>query len=380
MRISASLVLLLVLISLLSIHAFAVKSAPPSVAQVGALARVEESAESRQAVSPKPGGHTTPISANRLYKTRAAGFRLWASAASWTPVRTKATEKFDVALDHVADNVQAVVITQSGTAPASSLADLALKSAKRSDPNSMLAAVENRVINGHELVCVTYESTLDGEHMTFYGDLYSDDQGTIEVIGMAPRDLFPIYRAELTELLNGLEVLPQGSGAAEALPGPQSTNPEDMVDINPRVLRRGKKQAPTGLPQGVPPQSTAIGGNVNTSEAGLGVGPGSISGVANNVDSRAVPINRVRPNYTEDARRNRVEGTVRLRALVGADGSASDVRILYHLPDGLDEEAILAVKQLRFKPGMKDNQAVTSWVTMEVDFFICAHCGVPRPK
>jgi TonB family protein len=50
------------------------------------------------------------------------------------------------------------------------------------------------------------------------------------------------------------------------------------------------------------------------------------------------------------------------------DGSVKDVRLASHLPDGLDEEAILAVKQLRFQPASKSGQPVSSWVTLDVEF------------
>jgi TonB family protein len=374
-------------------------------------------------------------------------------------VRTRATEKFDVALDHVTDNMQVVVITQSGSALLSSLADFALQNARKSDPNSMITAVENRVVNRHELVCVTYESTLKAGPMTFYGYLYSEDQGTVEVIAMAPSDFFQNYRAELTELLNGLEILPAGTPLTEALTGPQAAGPEDMVEIDPSVLRQPKKPALTGLPQGVSPpalvaqqvngagasqsqevpvEAVHIGGNRRIPESAVrtwittregdpynpatldrdvraiyaqgyfqdvkvfaedgtrggkivtfevvelnGAGSGSSvpgAGRGNSSDGRPVPLNKPRPNYTEDARRARVEGIVRIRALVGANGSVRDVRLLTHLPDGLDEEAILAVKQMQFKPAMKDNEPVAFWVTIEVEFNMCGNCVPARPK
>jgi protein TonB len=89
---------------------------------------------------------------------------------------------------------------------------------------------------------------------------------------------------------------------------------------------------------------------------------------AQDVDTRPFPLNRPRPNYTEDARKHKVQGVVRARALIGPDGLVKDVRLVTHLPDGLDEEAVAAVKQMRFRPATKDGQPVNFWVALEVEF------------
>jgi TonB family protein len=59
---------------------------------------------------------------------------------------------------------------------------------------------------------------------------------------------------------------------------------------------------------------------------------------------------------------------IRTQALVGPDGLVKDVRLVTHLPDGLDEEAIVAVKQMRFRPATTKGQPVNFWVTLEVEF------------
>jgi TonB family protein len=86
------------------------------------------------------------------------------------------------------------------------------------------------------------------------------------------------------------------------------------------------------------------------------------------VDSRPIALNSLRPNYTEGARRNKVNGTCRLRLLVGADGSVKRVNIVTPLPDHLTEEAIKASFQIKFSPAMKSGQPVAFWTTLEVDF------------
>jgi protein TonB len=92
------------------------------------------------------------------------------------------------------------------------------------------------------------------------------------------------------------------------------------------------------------------------------------SNIARSVDSRPVLLNRVHPSYTEEARRNRVEGVVRLRILVDETGKAKQVRVSHGLPDGLNEEAVEAAYKMQFKPAMKDGKAVAFYITIEITF------------
>ncbi|MCI0489949.1 MAG: TonB family protein [Blastocatellia bacterium] len=86
------------------------------------------------------------------------------------------------------------------------------------------------------------------------------------------------------------------------------------------------------------------------------------------VDSRPIPLNRPRPNYTQKARANETQGIVLANVLVGIDGRVKSVKILRHLPDWLDFEAMRALFQVKFKPAMKDGQAVAFWQKVEIEF------------
>ena len=86
------------------------------------------------------------------------------------------------------------------------------------------------------------------------------------------------------------------------------------------------------------------------------------------IDTRPMALNRPRPEYTTLARKNGVQGIIRVRALIGVDGKVKDVRLLGHLADGLDNEAVKAVRKMRFKPATKAGQNVEVWQVLEVEF------------
>ena len=77
-----------------------------------------------------------------------------------------------------------------------------------------------------------------------------------------------------------------------------------------------------------------------------------------------------KPGYTDDAMRNRVEGSIIMEIVVQTDGTVGEVRVVRSLDKkyGLDEEAVKAVKQWRFAPGKKDDVPVPVLVDVEMTF------------
>jgi protein TonB len=80
-------------------------------------------------------------------------------------------------------------------------------------------------------------------------------------------------------------------------------------------------------------------------------------------------IRDVKPHYTSEAMRAKIQGAVLLQGTVGTDGTVRDIRVVRSLdPSGLDVETIKAFSQWRFQPGMRDGQVVPVVVTMKMDF------------
>jgi TonB family protein len=78
-----------------------------------------------------------------------------------------------------------------------------------------------------------------------------------------------------------------------------------------------------------------------------------------------------------DVMKTRVQGLVELEFVVLADGAVGDVKVVKSLHPGLDQEAVKAVKQWRFKPGTKDGQPVAVLVAAEMTFTLGKRSGQP---
>lgn len=190
---------------------------------------------------------------------------------------------------------------------------------------------------------------------------------------------------------------PGGGGGGRPAPKPEA--PPKKAELIPQKTQVQPMQKPADVPDlNIPiqtPQATATipgaladtsgmsipGGGTGTgigTGKGNGVGPGEGGGfgggyyqVGNGVTS-PVLIKEVKPNYTGDAMRAKLQGTVEMEAVVKPDGTIDpkSLHITRSLDStfGLDDEAKKAVIQWRFRPGMRQGQPVAVQILVELSF------------
>jgi TonB family protein len=114
------------------------------------------------------------------------------------------------------------------------------------------------------------------------------------------------------------------------------------------------------------------GGDYHEGGGGAGGGGGgtdynkTFSG--KDVSSKARVLSKPEPQYTEEARKNQVTGTVVLRAVFTSGGQVTNIRAVSGLPYGLTERAIAAARQIKFIPATKDGHTVSMYIQLEYNF------------
>lgn len=155
------------------------------------------------------------------------------------------------------------------------------------------------------------------------------------------------------------------------IPPPPSLNAPVMTAPNALLSASGMSIGAIDVPQGGGGKGTGMG----TGE-GSGLGPGTGGGFGggayhpgNGVES-PIRIREVKPQYTPEAMRAKIQGTVELEAVIGTDGKVSDVRVIRSLDKvfGLDEQARKAVSATPFIPCKKQGQPVPCVVVFELQF------------
>ena len=130
---------------------------------------------------------------------------------------------------------------------------------------------------------------------------------------------------------------------------------------------------------GAASNGTGFGGGIGSGNgggvgSGVGVGSGGSFGggvyrIGGGVSSPSI-LHKVEPEYSEEARKAKWQGTVELSVIVDQSGHPRDIKVAQSLGLGLDQKAIEAVEKWLFKPGMKDGKPVAVFATIQVTFHL----------
>jgi protein TonB len=151
---------------------------------------------------------------------------------------------------------------------------------------------------------------------------------------------------------------------------PQLQLPQLGVLGDPLSGVLGPTSSGTGSGGGI---GSGSGGGVGSGR-GPGVGPGEGGGIGGGVYRVGGGVSAPRtifapdPEYSEEARKAKYQGTVVLWMIVGPDGRPHNIRISRSVGMGLDEKAIEAVRTWRFEPALKDGRPVSVQINVEVSF------------
>ena len=156
---------------------------------------------------------------------------------------------------------------------------------------------------------------------------------------------------------------------------PSIIAPDDVPNIVSKDM--GDPMSNLGIPSNGVGQFGGIGSGTGGgvgSGRGPGVGPGEGGGFGGGAYrigegvSAPILLSKVEPEYSEEARKAKWQGTVVLRLVVDDKGRPNSLQVVRSLGLGLDQKAIEAVSKWLFKPGMKDGKAVAVVATVEVNF------------
>jgi TonB family protein len=152
-------------------------------------------------------------------------------------------------------------------------------------------------------------------------------------------------------------------------------------DIHLAIPQTGSLGDPLSSIVGPPSSGTGSGGGIGSgsgggvgSGRGPGVGPGWGGGIGGGPYRVGGGVSAPRliygpdPEFSDEARKAKYQGTVVVWVVVGPDGRPHDIRIQRSLGMGLDEKALEAIRQWKFEPGRKDGVPVAVLINIEVNF------------
>jgi periplasmic protein TonB len=164
-------------------------------------------------------------------------------------------------------------------------------------------------------------------------------------------------------------------------------DPLEKLTLSAKLLASAENSSQgiidTGPPTPTPSQGSGTGGGAGTG-TGTGIGQGSGSGLGagtgggtgggfyrpGNGVTPPVALFVPKPQYTAEAMRARIQGTVWVECVVQTNGACSDMKVTRSLDQtfGLDQEALKAARQFKFRPGVRMGEPVAVLVTIELSF------------
>jgi periplasmic protein TonB len=171
-------------------------------------------------------------------------------------------------------------------------------------------------------------------------------------------------------------------------PPPEEVKPLEELTIPAKPLEAAEQPLAGVVTAEAPPAPTASQGSGSGGGAGTGTGTGSGPGQGSGLgpgygggtgggayrpgSGVSVPrvVREVKPQYTADAMRAKVQGMVWVECIVMPDGSVGEARITKSLDNvfGLDQEALKAARQWKFVPGTRQGEPVPVIITIELTF------------
>lgn len=189
--------------------------------------------------------------------------------------------------------------------------------------------------------------------------------------------IVPPVKAPLPQV-HRLHMLPAQIAVVQKpkLPAEPGSNVNMQVKTNMPMI--GMPESPqVGLASQGPGAHSGFGAGMG---GGIGIGHGNGTGVGSGGGfgggvmsvgggvSAPIVIHSVEPEFTEEARKTNFQGTVSIQLVVDAQGNPQDVHVVRHLGMGLDQKAVAAVEQYKFRPAMYQGHPVAVQLVIEVDF------------
>jgi len=161
------------------------------------------------------------------------------------------------------------------------------------------------------------------------------------------------------------------SAPAQPAAQPQPTQPTTVPDQTP-VASTPTDDGPIAEGDAPPSNGPSTGNGPATGDGppGWGDGDGEIAQALDARMTRPETLFKVTPRYTERARIARRQGVVVVQATIDRSGHVTDVRLIKSLGLGLDESAMSAVQQWRFKPAVLAGRPVPVYFQLSVNFTI----------
>lgn len=158
--------------------------------------------------------HVKSSSATKRLPTPFGKFAMWIDPEKWTTVESQETGV--LTFENRSGDGYAKIITEKSSLPNDVLKGAVLGRMRKTDPNAEIVLEESRNVNGHTVLVLRIDATVQRVAVSYYGYFHGGTSGTIQVLTYTTKSLFDESSAGFTEFLNGLEIMDDDLTSAAA--------------------------------------------------------------------------------------------------------------------------------------------------------------------
>lgn len=139
-----------------------------------------------------------------LVKSSKMNIGVWIDPKVYSFSKVQGDEAQEFQFQLKGEDLYAMLITEKVEIPLETLRGIAIENAKLAAPDIKVVNEEYRTVNGLSVLMMQMEGTIQGIKFTYYGYYYSNENGTLQLLGYTGENLFNSYKDDIEKLINGL--------------------------------------------------------------------------------------------------------------------------------------------------------------------------------
>jgi hypothetical protein len=159
--------------------------------------------EEKKTIPVNPGKFEKGAKASFNLKSKVNGSSIAFDSGKWSFTKSGEGESAEYEFKMKDSDLMATMITERIEVQLDRMAEVALNNAKDAAPDAKLLSCEYRTVNGKKVLMAQITGTISGISFIYYSYYYSDDSGTTQLVTFTSQKLFPKYKQDAEDFLNG---------------------------------------------------------------------------------------------------------------------------------------------------------------------------------
>ena len=146
---------------------------------------------------------STPADSTSVYNAKRGNFFIKYNPSKWEILSTSLNQMAEASFQHSAGDAYAMIITERIRIPMENFDSIVTDNAQKVATNVEITNSEIRLVNGKQVKFIELTGIIQGINFVYNYYVYSDSKGSTQITLFTSKELYPEYKQEFTDFLNG---------------------------------------------------------------------------------------------------------------------------------------------------------------------------------